>query len=153
LQEGAAGRPTRGLQAVGHPGRYRTRNPCLRRAGISVFRHLPRYLKPWFVCPVRGERVAVLYLRAGRFACRHCQRVAYGSQSGDTCDRTWRKQAKAESKLGPNWQRPKGMHEKTRERLLSIIFACEERRDVALGSYLDSLLRRYPSLNEDRMFR
>ena len=39
--------------------------------------------QPWFICPVRGERVAVLYLRAGRFACRHCQCLAYASRSGE----------------------------------------------------------------------
>ena len=107
----------------------------------------------WFTCPIRGERVAVLFLCAERFACRHCQRIAYGSQSGDLCDRAWRKQAKAEAKLGPNWSRPKGMHAHTRERLLSIIFDCEERRDVALSGYLDGLMRQHPSLREFLPFR
>jgi len=105
--------------------------------------------RQWFTCPIRGERVAVLFLRAGRFACRHCQRIAYGSQSGDVCDRTWRKQAKAEAKLGPNWTRPKGMHHATRERLMSVIWGCEERRDEALSDYLKSILRRYPDLRDD----
>lgn len=109
--------------------------------------------RPWFICPIRGERVAVLFLRAGRFACRHCQRIAYGSQSGDLCDRTWRKQAKAEAKLGPNWTRPKGMHNATRERLLAIIWDCEERRDNALTLHLDALLRRYPMLRDDSLLR
>ena len=109
--------------------------------------------RPWFTCPVRGERVAVLFLRAGRFACRHCQRIAYASQSGDLIDRTWRKQSKAEAKLGPNWARPKGMHETTRERLLSIIWGCEERRDDALSDFLDSMMHRHPSLRADPLFR
>lgn len=109
--------------------------------------------RQWFACPIRGERVAVLFLRAGRFACRHCQRIAYASQSGDLCDRTWRKQAKAEAKLGPNWARPKGMHVATRERLLSIIWDCEKRRDIALSGCLDSMMRRYPSLRADPLFR
>jgi hypothetical protein len=107
--------------------------------------------RQWFTCPVRGERVAVLFLRAGRFACRHCQRIAYGSQSGDLCDRTWRKQAKAEAKLGPNWTRPKGMHQATRERLMAIIWRCEERRETALASYIESMMRRCPGLQGDRM--
>ena len=107
----------------------------------------------WFTCPIRGERVAVLFLRAGRFACRDCQRIAYSSQSGDVCDRTWRKQAKAEAKLGPNWARPKGMHATTRERLLSIIWACEERRDADLSQFLGSMMRRHPSLKFDPLFR
>jgi hypothetical protein len=110
-------------------------------------------VRPWFNCPIRGERVAVLYLRAGRFACRHCQRIAYSSQSGDVLDRTWRKQAKAEAKLGQNWERPKGMHGTTHERLLSIIWDCEERRDAALGAYLVGMWLRYPSLRTDPMFR
>ena len=105
--------------------------------------------RQWFTCPVRGERVAVLYLRAGRFACRKCQRIAYASQSGDALDRTWRKQHKAEAKLGPDWTRPKGMHETTRERLLSIIWDCEERRDAALSMHMEALMRRYPSLRGD----
>ena len=109
--------------------------------------------RPWFVCPIRGERVAVLYLRAGRFACRHCQQIAYESQSDDACARTWRKQAKAEAKLGPNWERPSGMHHKTRERLLSIIWDCEERRDGALARYLNSMMSRYPALREDALLR
>lgn len=109
--------------------------------------------RPWFICPIRGERVAVLFLRAGRFACRHCQRIAYASQSDDACARTWRKQAKAEAKLGPEWERPKGMHEATHERLLSVIWGCEERREAALGAYLSGMMRRYPSLRADPLFR
>lgn len=108
--------------------------------------------RPWFVCPVRGERVAVLYLRAGRFACRHCQRIVYASQSGDIYDRTWRMQAKAEAKLGPNWARPKGMHATTRERLLSIIWDCEEQREVALSVHFASMIRQFPNLRSDPLF-
>jgi hypothetical protein len=109
--------------------------------------------RPWFVCPIRFERVAVLYLRAGRFACRHCQRLTYASQSGDSIDRTWRKQYKAEEKLGENWQRPKGMHRRTHERLMSVIWDCEQRRDEALSLHLAALTRRYPSLSRDPRLR
>ena len=105
--------------------------------------------RPWFLCPVRGERVAVLYMRAGRFACRHCQRVAYRSQSEDALGRTWLRQQKAEAKLGEDLQRLKGMHHATRERLLSIICDCEERRDVGLMQYLARFAARHPDLRED----
>ena len=37
--------------------------------------------QPWFICPIRGERVAILYFRAERFACRQCQRLNYASTS------------------------------------------------------------------------
>lgn len=71
----------------------------------------------------------------------------------DLCDRTWRKQAKAEARLGPHWTRPKGMHEATRERLLAIIWDCDERRDAALSGYMDAMMRRYPALREDPLLR
>lgn len=102
--------------------------------------------RPWFVCPVRGERVAMLYLRAGRFACRHCQRIAYASQSGDMFDGISRRQRKAEARLNDYWQRPKGMHQTTHQRLLSIILDCEERREEALDNHLSALMRLHPLL-------
>lgn len=108
--------------------------------------------RPWFRCPIRGERVAVLYLRAGRFACRHCQRIVYASQSDDACARTWRTQAKLEAKLGQNWQRPKGLHLATYERLVSRLWACEERRDAALSLFLARMLQLAPGLKDDPLF-
>ena len=87
--------------------------------------------RPWFNCPRCSRRVAVLYMRSGRFACRHCQRVAYSSQSDDTLDRMWRKQAKLEARLDDDWQRPKGMRRHTYERLVDRLEECEERRDAA----------------------
>ena len=97
--------------------------------------------------------MAVLFLRAGRFACRHGQRIAYGSQSDNLCGRTWRKQAKAEAKLGPNWTRPKGMHNATGDRLLAIIWECDERRDAALSGYLEAMMRLHPGLREDPLLK
>jgi hypothetical protein len=98
---------------------------------------------------VRGERVAVLFLRAGRFACRQCQRIAYASQSDDAMGRAWRKQATIEAVLGPNWTQPKGMHHATRERLLAVIWDCEERRDVALAQSLSAMMGRHPALRSN----
>lgn len=92
--------------------------------------------RPWFHCPRCSRRVAVLFLRSNGFACRHCQRVAYASQSDDLCGRTWRRQAKLEARLGPNWQRPKGMHHRTRTQLLEGIFECEEVREDTLARFL-----------------
>lgn len=89
--------------------------------------------RPWFRCPRCTARVALLYLRASRFACRACQRVAYASQSEDACGRAWRRQAKLEARLR---ERPKRMHRKTRERLLVAIFECEEARDRELAAYM-----------------
>lgn len=92
--------------------------------------------RPWFACPHCARRVAVIYLRRGGFYCRKCARVAYYSQSEDACGRAWRVQQKAEAKLGKGWARPKGMHRKTRERLLAIIWQCEELRDRVLANFI-----------------
>jgi hypothetical protein len=91
--------------------------------------------RPWFGCPRCAGRVAVLYLRGGRFACRKCQRVAYASQSEDVLDRMWRKQTKVEKRLYKHWQRPKGMRKKTYDKLIHIIYGLEERRDAALAAF------------------
>ncbi len=92
--------------------------------------------RPWFACPHCAARVGVLYMRRGGFYCRKCARVAYYSQSEDECGRAWIKQQKAEAKLGDGWRRPKGMHETTRERLLEIIWHCEEMRENALAAFI-----------------
>lgn len=92
--------------------------------------------RPWLRCPRCARRIAVLFLRDGKFRCRHCGRVAYASQSDDAIDSTWRKQAKQERKLGAHWARPKGMHRITRQRILNIILGCEERRELELAQFL-----------------
>ena len=89
--------------------------------------------RPWFQCPRCSSQVATLYLRGGRFACRHCQRVAYSSQSEDAIDRTWRKQRQIEETLGENWQRPSRMRQHTYERLIDELTDCELKRDAAFG--------------------
>ena len=99
--------------------------------------------RPWFACPACGGRVALLYLRRGGFHCRKCAQVAYCSQSEDACDRSWRKQQKAEAKLGDDWARPKGMHRATYERLLMGIQDCEQQKDAMLFA---CLVRHLPGL-------
>lgn len=104
--------------------------------------------RPWFACPHCNARVALLYMRRGGFYCRKCAQVAYRSQSEDATGRAWSTQQKAEAKLGPGWSRPKGMHSKTRERLLEVIWQCEEARErelalafTRLGAIADELRR------------
>jgi hypothetical protein len=87
--------------------------------------------RPWFQCPRCAKQVAVLYMRSGRFACRHCQRVAYSSQSEDVMARTWREQRRIEERIGEDWQRPKGMRQRTYEWLMDRLADCELRRDQA----------------------
>ena len=90
--------------------------------------------RPWLTCPVCNRRVAVIYFRSGRFACRHCQRIAYMCQSEDATGRAWRKQGKVEAKLADDWERPTGMHQSTYERLMGVIDHCEEVKDLALAA-------------------
>jgi hypothetical protein len=95
--------------------------------------------RPWFKCPCCARRVAMLYLRGGRFACRQCKRVAYCSQSEDALDRLWRRQHKIEKRLAPNWQRPKGMRQRTYERLWHGLMDCEARREEGLAAACERL--------------
>ena len=96
--------------------------------------------RPWFVCPVCQRRAGVLYMRAGRFACRLCQKVAYSSQSCDLLDRLWRKQSKIESRLVQHWQRPKGMRQGTYARLIAVLLDCEKRRENEFAQFAARLL-------------
>ena len=89
--------------------------------------------RPWFKCPCCTQRVAMLYLRWGRFACRGCQKVAYASQSEDELGRMWRKQSRLEARLGDFWQRPKGMRLRTYDKLMAALVECESRREQAFG--------------------
>ncbi|HRD95851.1 MAG TPA: hypothetical protein PLA97_05550 [Rubrivivax sp.] len=96
-------------------------------------------MRPWFHCPRCQRRVAVLFLRNGRFMCRHCGRVAYSSQSDDLIGKTWRREQRLESRLGPNWTRPKGMHLRTYERIIDAILVCQRERDGALVDFMQRL--------------
>ncbi len=64
--------------------------------------------RPWFCCPACQSKSALLYLRAGRFACRRCQRVSYSTQSGTSHDRLCRLYYRLAEKIErgkPKWQR------------------------------------------------
>jgi hypothetical protein len=82
--------------------------------------------RPWFRCPAIGcgRRVAILY--GGRiFACRHCYQLAYPSQREAGYDRAGRRAEKIRARLGwkpgflngRGWDKPKGMHWRTFQRL------------------------------------
>ena len=106
--------------------------------------------RPWFRCPSCGRRCAVVYFGApgGRYACRRCLRVAYLSQCEDEMGRLWRRQRKIEGRLAgvaDEWdgrQRPKGMHQKTFDRLRRQIWELEVQRDEVFDIQATALLRR-----------
>lgn len=92
----------------------------------------------WFLCPRCSRRKAVLYMSGGRWTCACCANLAYASQSMDAVGRAWNKQNKIERRLAGGtgewngWQKPKGMHQKTFDRLLGSIDDLEDLRDAAL---------------------
>ena len=80
----------------------------------------------WFLCPHCNKRVAILYGADVRFLCRHCYRLPYASQGEDYMDRMERKANKISLQLDPDcledeyYCKPKGMHWKTFNRLISV---------------------------------
>ena len=82
--------------------------------------------RAWFICPAAGcgRRVAILY-GGSIFACRHCHGLVYRSQRESVGDRAARRAEKIRARLGwepgilngPGWRKPKGMHQRTYERL------------------------------------
>lgn len=104
--------------------------------------------RPWFRCPHCDRRVAVLFLRAGRFKCRQCSGVVYASQAGDVMARAWGRQTKLENLLDDHWRRPKGMHRSTHQRIVRSILRYEEIRDDAIDAQLFRLRGRLRALGD-----
>jgi len=79
--------------------------------------------RTWFLCPKCLRRVAVLYGGA-YFRCRRCHNLAYRSQNESDHARLFRKARKLRRRIGadedltrPILFKPKGMHQKTFDRL------------------------------------
>ncbi len=79
--------------------------------------------RTWFRCPKCGRRVAVLF--AGRrFLCRHCYGIAYAVENADQLSRLLRRSSKLRKRVKasngtayPVTLRPKGMHQRTFDRI------------------------------------
>ena len=82
--------------------------------------------RPWFICPGCKRRVAVL-IAADFFLCRHCSGLTYRCQSESKLDRGHRRVRKFRESLGETeWLKPKGMHQRTFDRLRARLYAAEE---------------------------
>ena len=95
--------------------------------------------RPWLLCPKCGQRCGVLYFSgrgAGLYACRNCVGITYASQCQDSVGRTWIKQRKIEGRLLDGWNKPKGMHWKTYDRLRDEVAGCDRKRNLALMSVM-----------------
>jgi len=99
----------------------------------------------WFICPYKGKRVTKLYLPYGatKYASRHAYGLAYGSQSEAWHDRMMRKSWKLKNKLGgEEWYcKPKGMHEKTFDRLFQQVLGMEDRLEDILIDKVKSIMQ------------
>jgi hypothetical protein len=113
------------------------------RSQVVWLQYTPCYLggeRMWLRCPGCANRCAVMFLRAGRFACRKCQQLVYPSQSEDTLARSWRGQQKLEQRLGDEWERPKGMHHKTHERIVDRLQHYTQARENALALFIGQMM-------------
>lgn len=104
----------------------------------------------WFICPSRkcNRRAAILYLAGGRFACRHCHRLAYRTQHENFFDRGLLKAQRIRMKLGgsadmtlPFPPKPKHMQWRKYYRLKDAAQRGEMRSMVGLRAWIDSLKR------------
>ena len=113
--------------------------------------------RPWFTCAARsngvgcGRRVAKLYVAGGVFACRHCYRLHYTSQSENHMNRQLRKAQKIRTRLGgsgslldPLPPRPKGMHWRTYARMRDKAASTEFAMWGATAAWLDDLQENRP---------
>jgi hypothetical protein len=82
--------------------------------------------QPWWECPWCHRRCRKLYLRQS-WGCRRCHRLSYWTERHGKADRLEHRARKVARKLGigghedQSWRlvpRPKGMHQRTYERLL-----------------------------------
>ena len=72
----------------------------------------------WFICPKCGRRAAFIYVDTV-VACRSCLGLHYQSEYEDDISRLQSKTRKIFDRIGHDYARPKGMHHKTYECLLS----------------------------------
>jgi hypothetical protein len=103
--------------------------------------------------------VAKLHGPGRYFLCRHCYRLGHASQIEDLWDRVLRRANKVRQRLGgepgmaaPFPARPKGMWQRTYERLRKRIFEAEMRADEAFAIRAERLLARIDTPKRKRSF-
>jgi len=87
----------------------------------------------------------VVYFGGNAFACRKCLRLVYLGEAEDAKGRLWRKQRKIENCLidgGSCYQKPKGMHWRTFNRLADKIDEIERDKDRAFLTSANALFAR-----------
>jgi len=108
--------------------------------------------RPYFLCPGAvtgvpcGRRVAKLHAGGRYFLCRHCYRLAHASQREDGLDRALRRANRIRTSLGgapgmlqPFPIKPRGMWQRTYDRLKHRALAAEVAADEAMAERLERL--------------
>ena len=119
--------------------------------------------RPYFLCPgvvngvTCGRRAAKLHGLGRYFLCRHCYRLAYGSQSEGGWDRALRRANKIRQRLGgdPGMafpDRPKGMWRRTYDRLRDNAFEAEILADQIFAIQAERLVARIDGPKRKRKF-
>jgi hypothetical protein len=98
----------------------------------------------WVRCPDCDRRIAVLYLKAGRFRCRACHGLTYTSSRETPFNRACRRVQKLRRHLGafpgmadPLPPKPRGMWARTFARRCAAIDAADRRALALAGVGLD----------------
>jgi hypothetical protein len=98
-----------------------------------------------FRCPCCAKKCAVVYFGGNTFACRKCLKLVYISEGQDPMGRLWSKQRKIESRLidgDMHYQKPKGTHWRTFNRLADKIDEIEQQKDAVFLICAGALLAR-----------
>jgi hypothetical protein len=100
--------------------------------------------RPWFLCPNCSRRCAkLLDYRGHGFRCRQCYGAGYAVENEIPEWRIRRRIKKLEHRLGQGFERPKGMHHTTHQRL------CDEAADLEMWAdalFLEKVSRHFPDL-------
>ena len=97
--------------------------------------------RKWLVCPHCTRRVVILCFGSKRFYCRHCLKLAYGSQREDRIGRMCRARDRLASQIfeGDGHTRKKGMHHRTFEKQVERYFNLEWDVDHLISVRLGAL--------------
>ena len=94
----------------------------------------------WLICPKCGKRVAIIYVDTV-VACSSCLGLRYQSEYEDDISRLQSKVRKIFDRIGHDYARPKGMHHKTYECLLSKAIELQIRQDKLIEAKFQKIIQ------------